>query len=437
MRVLGILVLGVALAGRVGADGDLSATTASPLFRLEGFGRGKLGVADVSGDGRADLVLVSRHDSAEGQAGVMLWILERHGDGFAVAYQTTFAAWPDIDPSHLSYDLDVGDSDGDGRGEAVVLVKEWRPAPGDFRTRLQVIGRTPATSQQQEGSYSVERSSAVETGMSNTVRCITLLDQPLIAVGGRCEVRFFGWTGSTYAEVREKRVDLYRLVPRGHERVTGFWDFGPGIGLVEGIVPLHVSPKEPRLAIVARDMMSDVGSGALVVLAWEGEWKVDDLVVTHRFPSRLAAGDLIPSGSPELVVTEWDNADMINVVLYENQGEQWMERWRLGPQGEGKQPRIGVAGLAFANNGCILAMGVDHYKSRMEYESTSLDFYEWKTNEGVSLRARVPFDRHLLAMATYPRWEGSRDAIVVIEEGGIGKIALVPTAGVGVANAAE
>ncbi|UCC67495.1 MAG: VCBS repeat-containing protein, partial [Armatimonadota bacterium] len=202
VRVLVILALGMALAGRVGADGDPSATTASPLFRLEGFERGKVAVADISGDGRADLVLVSRHvagESGGGPGSVTLWILERRGDGFIVTHEETLPAG--------AVDLDVGDPDGDGQNEAVVVVTDQQREPRRIRTRMYVIGRSPARTDAQQPGYCIEWSSAVWTVEDHigggTVRCLELFAEPLVAIGREREVRFFGWTGSTYAEVAD------------------------------------------------------------------------------------------------------------------------------------------------------------------------------------------------------------------------------------------
>jgi hypothetical protein len=114
------------------------------------------------------------------------------------------------------------------------------------------------------------------------------------------------------------------------------------------------------------------------------------------------------------------------LILYQEQGEQWVERWRRGPTGE-NEPTLGVGGLDFANSGRTLAVAANTYSSE-EFRSASLDLYQWQGDKGVVCQARIPCDSRLLALATYPNWEEGRDAIIVIQERGIGRLIPLPRA---------
>ena len=434
--VLVLVLLVVKATGEVMDDGAPSATARSVLFDLDEpslrgrWTRGVLASADMSGDGRADLVLASRHVGGEfgtGPASVTLWILERRGEGFAVAYRNT---WPGG-----AGDLAVGDPDGDGQNEVVLIVSEYEPQAKRVETPLHVIGRSSARSEGGSVTYCQEWSGAVWTVEGHippaSLTCVHLLDQTLIAVGAKHEVRFFRWTGSTYAEAADKRIDLRQLVPEGqdHDGWPGFIRFGPGIGLVTGLASLGASAEGPRLALAACDVVSDTGGGAVVVLKWQHGWKLEALLPTSQKPKNLVVGDLVPGGSPELIVaTDNDMYLTEGLILYEERDQQWVERWRRGPTGEGK-PNLDVGGLDFANGGRTFALAANTHLAE-EFQSASVDLYQWQGHKGVVGQAQIPCESRLLGLATYPGWKPGEDAIVVIEEGGIGRLIPVPAAAV-------
>lgn len=423
VRVLVVLLLVVTATGAAMADGAPSAA-ASEIFDLDdpllgrGWTRDDLASADVSGDGRADLVLVSRH------RGTTLWILERRGEEFTVAYRHT---WPGGMGA-----LAVGDPDGDGHNEVMLIVTEHEPLAKRVETPLYVIGRSSARSEG-PATYHQEWSGAIWTVEGRiapaSISCVRLLDQTLIAVGARREVRFFRWTGTGYAERPDMRIDLMQLVPEGQmqEGSSVFYRFTSGIGLVKGMASLGASAEGPRLALAARDVVSDNSGGAVVVLKWQDGWKREALFSTSQKPRRLAAGDVIPGGSPELaVVTESEMLLSQHLLIYEEQGEQWVERWRrIGMTREG-EPSTSVGGLDFANGGRTLALAANTYRRDVLFQSASLDLYRWQGEKGVVCQAQVPSESRLLALATYRDWKPGQDAIIVIEEGGIGRLIPVP-----------
>jgi hypothetical protein len=421
-RLLALLLLAVMVGGQLGQDEAPPVLTAQPLFDLDeellrgSWTSAELVAADVSGDGPADLVLAGRHVSGEGPASVAVWILERRGDEFVAAYRNTWAAG--------LIDVSVGDGDDDGQDEVVVLVGEWQPAQARVAGRLFVIGRARDPDEGQPARYSVEWSSEPLEDFT-AVGCFDLPGPDVVALGGYREVRFFGWTGSRYAEVADRRIDLMQLVPEGYEHQPGFSTFGPGIGAVEGMAVIGAGGGS-QLAIAARDRVSDTGGGAVVVLHWQEGWQVEALLATRLKPqpNGLAAGDVVPGGGPEVVVRVASDMWLAEqLILFESAGGEWVERWRRGRTGEAP-PNLGVGGLAFANGGRTLAIGANRYEHEA-FESAGVELWQWVSGEGLVEQVSIPCDGRLLALAVLEDWRDGQDSVVAVQEGGIGSLILV------------
>jgi len=416
MRIITIAILlacGLASAATAGE----SRPVGRAIFDLNragfpGASSAKLLAADVSGDGVRDLVVA---DLSPRRAA--LWILEGGRTGFALGYRKAWARSRVVD-------LDAGDVNGDGADEIVLCLIHPTNGGAHLETRLHVIGRAPQPSRDR-GAYCIAWASPPVSPC--TVRCLRLGSDSVIAAGGMYEVRFFRCSGGTYAEVPEQRIGLKQLVPHGRQRPGGtrrpedavrFFAFGPGIGVVEALAMLETSPGRQRLAITARDVLSDHGSGAVVVLAWKDRWVVEDVIVTKRQPERLVVADLVANGRPQLIVTEWDNADVENVVLYARQGQRWVERWRLGPQRE-EHPRFQIADIAVADRR-VLAVARNVYDSRDSFTSASVDLYSRKEGHSVRL-ARIPCDRRLLALVSGSQSGHVTHTLIVLQDNGIGR----------------
>jgi|GEM_PF-5765507 len=395
----GVLLLGFSRVAAESAPSDGLTLSSQPLFDLPEAFDGvssidKVFLQDVSGDGKADLVLLT--DPGK------LIILEKAGSGFQLAFQK---AW-DMQRSELA----VGDVDDDGRNEIIVSATRWVP---DKVSRLYVLRKS------ENRDYETVWASPELPYTISSLDCLRLGRQTFIAAGSITEVRFFHNTKQAFEEAADRRIDLRQLVPEGYSNPAypDFPVFGPGIGLVTGFVSFDLPSGESRLALTARDYVSDTGGGALVILRWKKSWQVEQVLPIKRYPESLAAGSFLPGNAPSLLVKTADNADMENLILFGRRNGQWTECWRTGPQRE-DESRLRTAGFSFTDKGKLLAVAANHFAGENNFQGAKVTLYQWQ-NDGMKTSAQLAFSKPLLALIPVPDKKQTR--FIVIQAGGLGQ----------------